>query len=59
MEMKKKKVKKMKKWEVGCKKGGCCVLSTSTCDVAMYISLLYAHAVLLYKLNCVWYAKPI
>jgi hypothetical protein len=37
MEMKGKKKEKEKKRGVGCKKGGCCVLSTSTCAIAPFI----------------------
>jgi hypothetical protein len=37
MEMKKEK--KMKKGGVGCKKGGCCVLSTSTCGLGYQLEL--------------------
>jgi hypothetical protein len=33
---KKNKLKKNEKRGVGCKKGGCCVLSTSTCDLFHY-----------------------
>ena len=41
MEMKEKRKEKNEKRGVGCKKGGCCVLSTSTCDnSSMYTSAI-------------------